>query len=165
MAQDSKESGQKNKHVFALYAGTDATKWAELAGQKITHSQLGRGVIVCLGRGNGGTILIANFGSTTRHFPIPSFANDPLIRSISLSPGIVLRVQSFMEQYEADQAEQRKREQLQANHRRTYRSPYINHCWKCKRTIDSDNDDRCLRCKFFICGNCKACMCNKDYSY
>ena len=38
---------------------------------------------------------------------------------------------------------------------------YHNVCWKCHAPISSDGNDRCPKCKMFICYRCGACFCNK----
>jgi hypothetical protein len=43
---------------------------------------------------------------------------------------------------------------------KTAKSRYINHCWNCVETINSEMLIRCNRCNMFICANCGACMCN-----
>lgn len=39
-------------------------------------------------------------------------------------------------------------------------TPYINHCWKCKRHIDSNINIRCSKCNGFKCSFCNTCFCN-----
>ena len=38
---------------------------------------------------------------------------------------------------------------------------YYNVCWRCHAPISSDGNDRCPKCKMFICHKCGACMCNR----
>ena len=36
---------------------------------------------------------------------------------------------------------------------------YINHCWKCKNTVDSSDERKCGSCGWLVCSRCKACGC------
>ena len=40
--------------------------------------------------------------------------------------------------------------------------PYVNHCWKCKKTVDSDYQKKCSACGWLKCSRCRACGCGYD---
>ena len=40
--------------------------------------------------------------------------------------------------------------------------PYVNHCWKCKETVDSDYEEKCTDCGWLECASCGACGCGYD---
>jgi len=37
---------------------------------------------------------------------------------------------------------------------------YLNHCWNCKKTVDSDYQAKCSNCGWLECSSCQACGCN-----
>lgn len=39
---------------------------------------------------------------------------------------------------------------------------YRDHCWNCKKDIDSRDSkiQRCKKCKYWICAHCDSCFCN-----
>jgi hypothetical protein len=39
---------------------------------------------------------------------------------------------------------------------------YVNHCWNCKETVDSDDQDYCSDCNWLVCSNCGCCGCQYD---
>ena len=41
---------------------------------------------------------------------------------------------------------------------------YINHCWKCGASINSQKNQRCPKCNLFKCRKCGHCMCNSGIS-
>jgi len=36
---------------------------------------------------------------------------------------------------------------------------YVNQCWKCRTMINSEEDERCQKCRMFVCRSCNACLC------
>lgn len=36
---------------------------------------------------------------------------------------------------------------------------YSNHCWNCKKDIDSKVQKRCLKCGWYVCDECESCGC------
>jgi hypothetical protein len=50
-----------------------------------------------------------------------------------------------------------------SSYKKNYTTPYVNHCWSCKASIDSESNRRCSRgCNMFICGSCGRCFCDKE---
>lgn len=42
-----------------------------------------------------------------------------------------------------------------------YSRHYSNHCWNCKREIDSNYNRKCNKCnKYYICNYCGKCLCD-----